>query len=192
MCTGTPRSEVLEEVECAPSPHLALILKVAGLGTTREVELPLTNYKSTIFYYVQKLLQLSCNGSVKSDKLRRIWEPTYTWVTHLNVCFTFKYACVAGCYCVHPLLTFTLAVCLSYRIMYRELKDSDKEKESGKMVICFYLLPSSPSLSITQIFLFHLFSQLIQICLWLFLWLLVVSVITNLVAKKGRNGYHSR
>ncbi|XP_060789895.1 E3 ubiquitin-protein ligase HECTD1 isoform X6 [Neoarius graeffei] len=93
---GTPRSEVLEEVECAPSPHLALILKVAGLGTTREVELPLTNYKSTIFYYVQKLLQLSCNGSIKSDKLRRIWEPTYT-------------------------------------IMYRELKDSDKEKESGKM-----------------------------------------------------------
>nr|XP_015205633.1 PREDICTED: E3 ubiquitin-protein ligase HECTD1 isoform X5 [Lepisosteus oculatus] len=93
---GTPRSEILEEVECAPSPHLALILKVAGLGTTREVELPLSNYKSTIFYYVQKLLQLSCNGSVKSDKLRRIWEPTYT-------------------------------------IMYREMKDSDKGKESGKM-----------------------------------------------------------
>ncbi|XP_027027948.1 E3 ubiquitin-protein ligase HECTD1 isoform X7 [Tachysurus fulvidraco] len=96
---GTPRSEVLEEVECAPSPHLALILKVAGLGTTREVELPLNNYKSTIFYYVQKLLQLSCNGSIKSDKLRRIWEPTYT-------------------------------------IMYRELKDSDKDKESGKMDFC--------------------------------------------------------
>ncbi|XP_064192134.1 E3 ubiquitin-protein ligase HECTD1 isoform X3 [Anguilla rostrata] len=93
---GTPRSEVQEEVECAPSPHLALVLKVSGLGTTREVELPLSNYKSTIFYYVQKLLQLSCNGSVKSDKLRRVWEPTYT-------------------------------------IMYREMKDSDKEKESGKM-----------------------------------------------------------
>ncbi|XP_031684571.1 E3 ubiquitin-protein ligase HECTD1 isoform X9 [Oncorhynchus kisutch] len=93
---GTPRSEVQEEVECPPSPHLALILKVAGLGTTREVELPLSNYKGTIFYYVQKLLQLSCSGSVKSDKLRRIWEPTYT-------------------------------------IMYREMKDSDKEKESRKM-----------------------------------------------------------
>ncbi|XP_029568917.1 E3 ubiquitin-protein ligase HECTD1-like isoform X4 [Salmo trutta] len=96
---GTPRSEVQEEVECAPSPHLALILKVAGLGTTREVELPLSNYKGTIFYYVQKLLQISCNGSIKSDKLRRIWEPTYT-------------------------------------IMYRELKDSDKEKESRKMDFC--------------------------------------------------------
>uniref|UniRef100_A0A673IW01 E3 ubiquitin-protein ligase n=1 Tax=Sinocyclocheilus rhinocerous TaxID=307959 RepID=A0A673IW01_9TELE len=93
---GTPRSEVQEEVECTPSPRLALILKVAGLGTTREVELPLNNYKSTIFYYVQKLLQLSCNGAIKPDKLRRIWEPTYT-------------------------------------IMYRELKDSDKERESGKM-----------------------------------------------------------
>ncbi|KAM8917345.1 E3 ubiquitin-protein ligase HECTD1 isoform 3-T3 [Spinachia spinachia] len=96
---GTPRSEVLEEVECAPSPHLSLTLKVAGLGTTREVELPLSNYKSTIFYYVQRLLQLSCSGAVKTDKLRRIWEPTYT-------------------------------------IMYRELKDCDKEKESMKMDLC--------------------------------------------------------
>ncbi|KAF6130360.1 HECT domain E3 ubiquitin protein ligase 1 [Phyllostomus discolor] len=93
---GTPHSELLEEVECTPSPRLALTLKVTGLGTTREVELPLTNFKSTIFYYVQKLLQLSCNGNVKSDKLRRIWEPTYT-------------------------------------IMYREMKDSDKEKENEKM-----------------------------------------------------------
>ncbi|TNM95715.1 hypothetical protein fugu_016798 [Takifugu bimaculatus] len=96
---GSPRSEVQEEVECAPSPHLSLTLKVAGLGTTREVELPLSNYKSTIFFYVQRLLQLSCSGTVKTDKLRRIWEPTYT-------------------------------------IMYRELKDSDKEKESGKMDLC--------------------------------------------------------
>nr|XP_045011383.1 E3 ubiquitin-protein ligase HECTD1 isoform X5 [Jaculus jaculus] len=93
---GTPHSELLEEVECTPSPRLALTLKVTGLGTNREVELPLTNFRSTIFYYVQKLLQLSCNGNVKSDKLRRIWEPTYT-------------------------------------IMYREMKDSDKEKENGKM-----------------------------------------------------------
>ncbi|XP_039207838.1 E3 ubiquitin-protein ligase HECTD1 isoform X8 [Crotalus tigris] len=96
---GTPHSELLEEVECMPSPRLALILKVTGLGTTREVELPLTNFRSTIFYYVQKLLQLSCNGSVKSDKLRRIWEPTYT-------------------------------------IVYKEMKDSDKEKDSGKMDFC--------------------------------------------------------
>lgn len=75
---GTPHAELWEEVECMPSPRLALTLKVSGLGTTREVELPLTNFRSTIFYYVQKLLQLSCNGNVKSDKLRRIWEPTYT------------------------------------------------------------------------------------------------------------------
>eukprot|EP00061_Rhincodon_typus_P009600 g33230.t1 len=74
---STPRSELLEEVECAPSPRLALTLKVAGLGTSREVELPLSNYRTTIFCYVQKLLQLSCNGNIKSDKFRRIWEPTY-------------------------------------------------------------------------------------------------------------------
>ncbi|XP_061675274.1 E3 ubiquitin-protein ligase HECTD1 [Syngnathoides biaculeatus] len=105
---GTPRSEVQEEVECAPSPHLALTLKVAGLGTTREVELPLSNYKSTIFFYVQRLLQLSCNGAVKMDKLRRIWEPTYT-------------------------------------IMYRELKDADKEKESDKMDFCEHGVGGGPS-----------------------------------------------
>ncbi|XP_037098175.1 E3 ubiquitin-protein ligase HECTD1 [Syngnathus acus] len=96
---GTPCSEVQEEVECAPSPHLALTLKVAGLGATREVELLLSDYKSTIFFYVQRLLQLSCNGAVKTDKLRRIWEPTYT-------------------------------------IMYRELKDADKDKESDKTDVC--------------------------------------------------------
>ncbi|XP_077179156.1 E3 ubiquitin-protein ligase HECTD1 isoform X9 [Paroedura picta] len=105
---GTPHSELLEEVECTPSPRLALTLKVTGLGTTREVELPLTNFRSTIFYYVQKLLQLSCNGNVKSDKLRRIWEPTYT-------------------------------------IVYREMKDSDKEKESGKMDFCEHGSKSSLS-----------------------------------------------
>ncbi|KAG9480959.1 hypothetical protein GDO78_010299 [Eleutherodactylus coqui] len=96
---GTPHSELLEEVECAPAPRLALTLKVTGLGNGREVELPLSNFRSTIFYYVQKLLQLSCNGAIKSDKLRRIWEPTYT-------------------------------------IMYREMKDSDKQKESGRMDFC--------------------------------------------------------
>ncbi|XP_077117150.1 E3 ubiquitin-protein ligase HECTD1 isoform X4 [Ranitomeya variabilis] len=96
---GTPHSELLEEVECAPAPRLALTLKVTGLGNGREVELPLSNFRSTIFYYVQKLLQLSCNGAIKSDKLRRIWEPTYT-------------------------------------IMYREMKESDKQKESGRMDFC--------------------------------------------------------
>ncbi|XP_072425082.1 E3 ubiquitin-protein ligase HECTD1 isoform X5 [Chiloscyllium punctatum] len=104
---GTPRSELSEEVECAPSPRLALTLKVAGLGTSREVELPLSNYRATIFCYVQKLLQLSCNGNIKSDKFRRIWEPTYT-------------------------------------IMYREMKDTDKEKgENGKMEFCEHGTKSS-------------------------------------------------
>ncbi|XP_075699792.1 E3 ubiquitin-protein ligase HECTD1 isoform X12 [Rhinoderma darwinii] len=96
---GTPHLELLEEVECAPAPRLALTLKVTGLGNGREVELPLSNFRSTIFYYVQKLLQLSCNGAVKSDKLRRIWEPTYT-------------------------------------IMYREMKESDKQKQSSRMDFC--------------------------------------------------------
>ncbi|KAG8449614.1 hypothetical protein GDO86_016307 [Hymenochirus boettgeri] len=93
---GTPHSELLEEVECAPAPRLALTLKVTGLGSGREVELPLNIFRSTIFFYVQRLLQLCCNGTVKSDKLRRIWEPTYT-------------------------------------IMYREMKDCDKQKDFGRL-----------------------------------------------------------
>lgn len=63
---------------CLQACAHAGIPQVAGLGTSREVELPLSNYKSTIFFYVQRLLQLSCSGTVKTDKLRRIWEPTYT------------------------------------------------------------------------------------------------------------------
>lgn len=78
---GDDASSRAPEATLGLSPPLAQPLlwpQVAGLGTTREVELPLCNYKSTIFFYVQRLLQLSCNGSVKTDKLRRIWEPTYT------------------------------------------------------------------------------------------------------------------
>lgn len=51
------------------------------------------------------------------------------------------------------MLSFTLAVCLFYRIMYRELKDSDKEKESGKMVIYVFTFCPPPLLSQQHLFI---------------------------------------
>lgn len=36
---GTPRSEVQEEVECAPSPHLSLTLKVRKPQTTEQLNI---------------------------------------------------------------------------------------------------------------------------------------------------------
>ena len=41
-----------------------------------EVTIPLDDPKSTIFSYVHKLALLS--GKLKTERLRRIWEPTYT------------------------------------------------------------------------------------------------------------------
>uniref|UniRef100_A0A8C4QC48 E3 ubiquitin-protein ligase n=1 Tax=Eptatretus burgeri TaxID=7764 RepID=A0A8C4QC48_EPTBU len=77
---GTPGSELVEPSESGALHHMTLILKVSGLGTANDVELPLTNPKATIFSNVQKLLDMTSHGELKVDKLRRIWEPTYTIV----------------------------------------------------------------------------------------------------------------
>ncbi|KAK0175018.1 hypothetical protein PV327_008803 [Microctonus hyperodae] len=62
----------------APSmPRLALSLKGPGLLEAPDVELPLTDPHSSIFQAVQDLMQMAELGS-KQEKLRRIWEPTYT------------------------------------------------------------------------------------------------------------------
>ena len=70
----------MEPSESGALPHMTLVLKVSGLGTANDVELPLTNPKATIFSNVQKLLDMTSHGELKVDKLRRIWEPTYTYV----------------------------------------------------------------------------------------------------------------
>lgn len=44
-----------------------------------EVEIPLDDPKETIFSCVQKVAL--AQGSTKNERIRRIWEPTYTWVT---------------------------------------------------------------------------------------------------------------
>ncbi|XP_012253549.2 E3 ubiquitin-protein ligase Ufd4 isoform X9 [Athalia rosae] len=61
------------------APKLSLTLKGPGLPGVPDVEVPLTDPQSTIFQAVQELMQLTELGS-RQEKLRRIWEPTYTIV----------------------------------------------------------------------------------------------------------------
>ncbi|XP_075923722.1 E3 ubiquitin-protein ligase HECTD1 isoform X2 [Petromyzon marinus] len=77
---GTPHSELIEEMESSASPQLAITLKASGLGTTQDIDLPFSSPRATIFACVQKLLEQTSNGDVKTEKLKRIWEPTYTIV----------------------------------------------------------------------------------------------------------------
>ena len=58
-------------------PKLLLTLKGPGLPGIPDVELPLTDPNTSIFQSVQELMQLTELGS-RQEKLRRIWEPTYT------------------------------------------------------------------------------------------------------------------
>ncbi|CAD6233691.1 GSCOCG00007258001-RA-CDS [Cotesia congregata] len=59
------------------SPRLSLSLKGPGLPDTPDVELSLTDPNASIFQAVQELMQMTELGS-RQEKLRRIWEPTYT------------------------------------------------------------------------------------------------------------------
>jgi E3 ubiquitin-protein ligase HECTD1 len=47
-----------------------------------DVEVELNDPNWTIFRAVQQLIQLADLGS-RQEKLRRIWEPTYTLVDHI-------------------------------------------------------------------------------------------------------------
>nr|XP_050852146.1 E3 ubiquitin-protein ligase HECTD1 isoform X6 [Vespula vulgaris] len=60
-----------------PMPRLSLTLKGPGLPGIPDVELPLLEPHASIFQAVQELMQLTELGS-RQEKLRRIWEPTYT------------------------------------------------------------------------------------------------------------------
>jgi hypothetical protein len=50
----------------------------------QDVEVELSDPNWTIFRAVQQLVQLADLGS-RQEKLRRIWEPTYTLVDHIVV-----------------------------------------------------------------------------------------------------------
>lgn len=61
-----------------PQPSLYLVLRGPNLPGITDVEIPLTNPDWTIFRAVQELIQMT--NLSKQDKLKKIWEPTYTIV----------------------------------------------------------------------------------------------------------------
>ncbi|KAG8236030.1 hypothetical protein J437_LFUL015408, partial [Ladona fulva] len=60
-----------------PQPKLRLTLRGPNLPGIPDVEVELDNPEWTIFRAVQELVQMADLGS-RQEKLRRIWEPTYT------------------------------------------------------------------------------------------------------------------
>lgn len=68
-----------QEVDLMPQPKLQLVLRGPNLPGVQDVEVELNDPNWTIFRAVQQLVQLADLGS-RQEKLRRIWEPTYTIV----------------------------------------------------------------------------------------------------------------
>ncbi|XP_069935909.1 E3 ubiquitin-protein ligase HECTD1 isoform X7 [Cherax quadricarinatus] len=65
--------------EVASGPRLSLTLRGPNLPGIPEVEIPITKKTSTIFAAVQTLVH-AANFPSRQERLRRIWEPTYTLV----------------------------------------------------------------------------------------------------------------
>ncbi|XP_032682622.1 E3 ubiquitin-protein ligase HECTD1 isoform X8 [Odontomachus brunneus] len=70
-------AQINSRVGSLPMPRLSLSLKGPGFPGVADVEIPLSDPHASIFQAVQELMQLTELGS-RQEKLRRIWEPTYT------------------------------------------------------------------------------------------------------------------
>ncbi|KAK2190392.1 hypothetical protein NP493_82g04009 [Ridgeia piscesae] len=58
-------------------PRLLLSLKAPSLPRMSDSDIILNESNATIFKYVQQLLSQSATGAGKTEKFKRIWEPTY-------------------------------------------------------------------------------------------------------------------
>ncbi|XP_067009629.1 E3 ubiquitin-protein ligase HECTD1 isoform X3 [Anabrus simplex] len=76
---GSDESSNNQEVDLMPQPKLQLVLRGPNLPGVQDVEVELNDPNWTIFRAVQQLIQMADLGS-RQEKLRRIWEPTYTIV----------------------------------------------------------------------------------------------------------------
>ncbi|XP_022105219.1 E3 ubiquitin-protein ligase HECTD1-like [Acanthaster planci] len=74
---GSPDTSFRDDGDSTPCPHLALFIRGPGLPGIPETEVFCEDPCSTVFKYIQTLYQHTPAGT-KQDKLRRIWEPTYT------------------------------------------------------------------------------------------------------------------
>ena len=61
-----------------PQPSLHLVLRGPNMNGVNDVEIPLVNRDWTIFRAVQELVQMT--NLAKQDKMKKIWEPTYTLI----------------------------------------------------------------------------------------------------------------
>ncbi|XP_071795349.1 E3 ubiquitin-protein ligase HECTD1-like isoform X3 [Asterias amurensis] len=76
---GSPDTSFREDGDSTPCPHLSLFIRGPGIPGIPETEVFCEDPNSTVFKYIQMLYQNTPAGT-KQDKLRRIWEPTYTVV----------------------------------------------------------------------------------------------------------------
>ena len=60
-------------------PTLRLSLKGPNLPNVTDVTIPMVDDDCSVFAYLQKLVHMAEWG-VKTEKARRIWEPTYTLI----------------------------------------------------------------------------------------------------------------
>lgn len=73
---GSENCDESNDLFTIPQPSLQLVLKGPSISGITDVEIPLNNPDWTIFRAVQELVQLT--NMSRPDKMRKIWEPTYT------------------------------------------------------------------------------------------------------------------
>lgn len=66
--------------EGGSGPRLSLTLRGPNLPGIPDVDVPMNSKAATIFSVVQTLVHAAAFPS-RQERLRRIWEPTYTYVT---------------------------------------------------------------------------------------------------------------
>merc|ERR550534_3214306 len=76
---GSSSSSSQAETDLVPQPKLHLTLRGPCMPNIPDVEIELHDADWTIFKALQKLVQASTMGN-RQEKLKRIWEPTYTVV----------------------------------------------------------------------------------------------------------------
>ncbi|XP_064621516.1 E3 ubiquitin-protein ligase HECTD1-like isoform X2 [Lineus longissimus] len=76
---GSDENAAVSEEDGPPQPRLALFLNGPGLPGIPDTEIYLRDGHATIFKYVQQLMIQGAIGN-RGDRLKRIWEPTYTIV----------------------------------------------------------------------------------------------------------------
>lgn len=75
---GSENCDDTNDTFAMPQPALQLVLKGPSISGIADVEIPLNNSDWTIFRAVQELIQMT--NMARPDKMRKIWEPTYTIV----------------------------------------------------------------------------------------------------------------